>query len=140
MEMTDAERRSIVAAIKRAEAGNPGEVRVHVETHCRSTPLVRARELFEELGLGKTRDGTGVLLYVASADRVTSVFAGPGIHTEAGPGFWKTVTDEVAAGFRAGKGASGIVRAVDRIGDLLREKHPRGDRHGNELPDTVSSS
>ena len=129
----------VVAAIGRAEQGNLGEVRVHLENKCqhKEGPLKRAQELFYDLGMCQTEDATGVLLYVAIKDRVTSVYAGPGIHTCCPEAFWQTVTDQVAEGFKEGSPARGLVEALEQVGELLRE-HVPGEKEANELPDEVT--
>jgi uncharacterized membrane protein len=133
-----AERRRLVAAIGRAEAGHRGEIQVYVEERYHGDgPLRRAAALFEELGLDQTTDGTGVLLYVAVADRRAAVWAGPGIYGAASPDFWKEATDEVAAGFARGRAADGIERALAAIGQLLLIAVGGEDRHANELPNRV---
>ncbi len=132
---------SVVAAIKRAERGNRGEVRVHLEASAPGGDAFgRARALFRALGVHATKGGTGVLLYVAVDDRKAAVFAGPGVHGAQAAGFWQGVTDAVAAGAREGSLARGIVEAVDRVGEALRRAVPGRDRDGNELPDAVTSS
>ena len=87
----------------------------------------------------RTRTDSAVLLYVSTADRKAAVFAGKGIHGAAEPAFWQTVTDAVAEGARGGDLAGGIARALDRVGDLLREHAPGEDTAGNELPDVVTT-
>lgn len=132
---------SVVDAIRRAERGNRAEVRVHLEARCPSAdPVARARELFAALGMQRTREGTGVLLYVAVDDRRAAVYAGPGVHGAQGEGFWRSVTDAVAAEAREGRLARGLVAALDLVGAALREKVPGEDVHGNELPDEVTTS
>lgn len=131
----------MIAAITRAERGNRGEVRVHLEARCPgSDPLARARGLFHALGVDRTKDGTGVLLYVAVDDRKVAVFAGHGVHGAQTPEFWKGVTDTVADGARKGSLTQGLVAGIDRIGEVLRVAAAGRDRHGNELPNSVTSS
>ena len=129
----------VVAAIGRAEEGNLGEVRVHLERKCphEEGALERAKQIFYEQGMCQTEDATGVLLYVAIKDRLTAVYAGPGIHTCCPEAFWQKVTDRVAEGFKEGAPAKGLVEAVDEVGDLLREQVP-GEKEVNELPDEVT--
>lgn len=130
-----------MAAIRRAEAGHRGEVLVHLEQRCgKLEALTRAARLFEKLGLRRTAEDTGVLLYVAVADHKVAVYAGRGVHGAALPGFWQEVVDEVAAGFRKGDAIAGLETAVERIGGLLRTAVPGEDARGNELPDRVSQS
>ena len=128
----------VVAAIKGAEAGNRGEVRVHIERTCAVAALERARALFAELRMVGTAEATGVLLYVAVDDRKAAVFAGSGIHGAEEPVFWQRVIDAVADGFRRGKAVDGLVDALGAIGDLLRRVVPGPDTAGNELPDEVT--
>lgn len=139
--LTTEEEEAVVEAIGRAEAGNLGEVRVHLERRCKHEEgaLGRAKEKFYELEMCQTEDSTGVLLYVATKDRVTAVYAGPGIHECCAESFWQKVTDRVAEGFGAGEPASGLVDALDEVGELLRE-HVPGEKEENELPDEVTMS
>lgn len=133
------DRARIVEAIRDAERGHRGEIRVHVERTCpRPEPLERAKELFASLGMNETADGTAALLYVATDDHVACVWAGHGLYEARTPGFWDDVVDEVAGGFVTGAPARGIRVAVGRIGKLLVELAPGEDRAGNELSDEVS--
>jgi uncharacterized membrane protein len=131
----------LVRAIADAERGNRGEVRVHLERRCPGNDaLSRARALFAELGMPKTRDDTGVLLYVAVDDRRAAVFAGSGIHGAAEAGFWQEVIDGLARHFGRGEAAAGLCGAVERIGELLRVHAPGDDSAGDELPNVVTTS
>lgn len=136
-----ADESSVVEAIRRAERDNRGEVRVHLESRAPGgDALRRAREVFEGLKMHRTKEATGVLLYVAVDDRKAAVYAGRGIHGATAPEFWKSVTDAVAEEAREGRLGRGLVAALGLIGKVLREKVPGEDRHGNELPDAVTSS
>ncbi|MCY1077306.1 TPM domain-containing protein [Archangium lansingense] len=131
----------LVAAIRRAEEGHRGEVLVHLERKCPGgEPLARAAQLFEQLGLRRTAEDTGVILYVALSDRKAAVYAGQGVHGAAQPGFWQEVVDALARGFREGSAVTALEAAVERIGDLLRTAVPGEDTRGNELPNVVSVS
>lgn len=129
----------LMRAIAAAEAGNRGEVRLHVEPHCpREDALTRAAEIFRELGMEDTAADTGVLLYVATEDRECAVFAGEGIHGKEEPAFWQGVADAVANGYRRNDPVPGFEMALLRIGALLRQVVPGDDTEGNELTDAVS--
>lgn len=139
--LTTRERRELQAGIAAAERGHRGEIRVHLESRYPGDgPLQRAEALFHELGLDRTRDGTGVLLYVAERDRKVAVFAGPGIYGARAPGFWKDVAVTVARGYAADDRLGGLLRAVEQIGEILRATVPGEDTAGNELPDQVTTS
>ncbi|MFY0572723.1 TPM domain-containing protein [Archangium lansingense] len=136
--LTPQEEARLVEAIRRAEQGNRGEVLVHVERRCvGGNALARAMSLFEKL-VRQTAADTGVILYVAVEDRKVAVFAGRGVHGAAMPGFWESVVEAVADGFKRGEPESGLEAAVERIGGLLRTVIPGEDVAGNELPDRVS--
>ncbi|AKJ04777.1 TLP18.3/Psb32/MOLO-1 phosphatase superfamily protein [Archangium gephyra] len=139
--LSKTEEARLVAAIRRAEEGHRGEVVVRLERSCHGVePLARAAQLFEELGMRRTAADTGVLLYVAVADRKAAVYAGQGVHGAAQPGFWQEVVDGLAQGFREGSPVVGLETAIERIGGLLRTAVPGEDARGNELPDVVSQS
>ena len=123
----------VIRAIVEAEKGNRGEVRVHIESRCPGDALERAREQFFRLGMDRTAEGTGVLLYVAEKDRRAAVYAGPGIHGAADERFWQLAVKAVAEGF-SGEPARGITGALAMIGELLRAAAP-GRACRNELPD-----
>lgn len=133
--------KAVVTAIGEAEKGNRGEVRVHIEGKCPvEDPVERAAALFSQLGMERTAEGTGVLLYVAVKDRRAAVYAGPGIHGAGKKGFWQDAVNAVADGFAAGEPSRGLAVALDMIGTLLRATVPGEDRSGNELPDQVTRS
>ncbi len=139
--LTARERRELQAGIAAAERGHRGEIRVHIESRYPGDgPMQRAEVLFHELGLDRTRDGTGVLLYVAERDRKTAVFAGPGIYGARAAGFWNDVAAAVARGYAQGERMAGLLRALAMIGEILRDAAPGEDTAGNELPNEVTTT
>lgn len=126
------------AAIAAAEVGHRGEIQVFLEGRFPGDgPVARARQVFFELGLDRTRDGTGVLLYAAIDDRRSAVWAGPGLYAATAPDFWHEVTRTMAEGFGGGDVAGGLERALAAVGRLLVRAAPGEDVHGNELKDQV---
>lgn len=139
--LTARERHQLQAAIAAAERGHRGEIRVHIESrYSGDGPKQRAEALFHELALDRTRDGTGVLLYVAERDRKTAVFAGPGVHGARAAGFWTDVAAAIARGYAEGDRMTGLLRALAMIGEILRDAAPGQDTAGNELPDEVTTT
>lgn len=139
--LTRDQRRRVVSAIATAERGHRGEIGLHLEAHYAGDgSLARAGELFHALGMDRTRDGTGVLLYVAVADRRAAVWAGPGVYGATAPEFWKVATDRVAQGFAEGRPADGLISALTAIGELLRTAAPGEDDAGDERPNRVTTS
>ena len=130
----------IVAAIRETEARSRGEVRVHV-THRAVDDARRAAERqFEKLGMTKTAERNGVLVFVAPASRTFAVVGDTGIHEKCGPAFWKDVAAAMEADFRAGRYTDGILKGIVRAGDELAAHFPRapGGVDVDELPDDVT--
>jgi uncharacterized membrane protein len=138
--MDDSERQRLVEAIAAAERGNRGELRLHIEERCEGDALTRARHIFGALKMHETKDDTGVLLYISPTSQKVSIYAGDGVHKAAGETLWSDAVARVAAGFRKDEGVTGIVDALELIGEAMRQCAPGEDTAGNELPDEVTFS
>ena len=106
-------------------------------------PIVSARvhaatlEQFMALGLHRTRDRTGILLYVSIAERRAEVFADDGIYAKAPPEVWDEVVDRLIAGLKRGAPADGFVDAVNRTGEILAACLPPREDDTDELPNDL---
>ena len=132
----EADRDRIAAAVRAAEAGHRGEIVVHLEPRPLVHPLRRAARLFHQLGVDRTKDGTGVLLYVAPTARRAAVWAGPGIVGGDDPETWAPVF----AALGAGSGAFDLTRlcaAIAALGQVLAQRAAGVDHHGDELGNEV---
>jgi putative membrane protein len=94
-------------------------------------------EQFMALGLHRTRDRTGVLLYASLAEHRAEVFADDGIYAKAPPEVWGEVVDLLLAGLKRGSPADGFVAAVERTGEILSACLPPRQDDANELPDDL---
>jgi len=130
----------IVAAIQAAESRSRGEIRIHVSDRRVEDAHAAAVAVFHRLGMTKTDERSGVLLFVAPASRSFAVIGDRGIHDRCGEGFWPAVAAAVGEEFRAGRFTEGIIAGIEKVGDELARHFPRrpGDADRNELPDTVS--
>ena len=138
--LTSEQEKVIVAAIARAEEGNRGEVRVHIEKKCKGDALARAAGVFAALGMAETAADTGLLLYIARASRKVAIFAGKGIHEAVEGDTWQELVDRVARSCGQGQQVDGICQAIDTIGELLRQHLPGEDTAGDELPNQVTTA
>ena len=136
--LTAEERVRLREAIAQAERMTSGEIRVHLEDHCEDDLMDHAAFMFDELGMIRTKDRNGVLLYVSVADRRVAIIGDAGIHVRVGEGFWQDVLDLMRGHFREGHYAQGLIDGVERAGEKLREHFPfqRDDR--NELSNEIS--
>ena len=130
----------IVKAIQDAEARSRGEVRVHVSRQAVQDPETAAARQFEALGMTRTAERNGVLLFVAPVSQTFAVIGDEGIHARCGPDFWKDVAAAMETDFRAGRYTDGIVKGVARVGEALATHFPReaGTADTNELSDEVT--
>ena len=136
---------AIAEAVRDVEATTSAEIRVHLEPRVprarfgRSlAPLERAREVFANLGMHRTRERNGVLLYVAFEDRKLAVVGDEAIHARVGDRYWADVRDLMVDRFRHGANRDAIVLAVADIGATLARHFPRRPDDVDELPNRVS--
>jgi uncharacterized membrane protein len=133
------DRPAIVEAIKRAEAGSHGEIRVHLHHGPVADARAEAERTFLRLGMEKTSRGSACLIFLAPDSRAFAVVGGTGIHEKVGDAFWLEARDAARACFAEGRFTDGIVAAVEKLGDALARFFPKdGVPDANELPDDVS--
>lgn len=136
--LTRDQERAIVEAIGRAERKTSAEIRVVVERRCpNGDPYARAVQRFEELGMTRTKQRNGVLIYVALRDRKFAIIGDEGIHRHVGDEFWREVSEAMRRAFREEGVAAGIVAGVERAGEALARHFPVAEDDVNELPDDV---
>ncbi|AWB20773.1 hypothetical protein DA075_07445 [Methylobacterium currus] len=101
----------------------------------RARARAAARHEFQARGLARTRGRTGVLIYVALAERYADVVTDAGIG--ASPEAWRPVLDDLVAALRRDALAEGLVRAVEAAGAILAEAAPPQPGDSDELPNRV---
>lgn len=79
---------------------------------------------FYRRGLDKTRDQSGVLIFISVFEREVEVLADRGINARVDPAVWEEVVRMVTSGIREGRQGEALCRAVGRCGELLREHFP----------------
>jgi len=127
----------VVAAIAEAETKSSGEIRVHVHHRTVRDPIAAGRKVFEKLGMTRTAEKNGVLVFVAPRSRNFAILGDTGIHERCGDDFWRASAAEMTEHFRKGDFSGGIVATIRKIGDALATHFPpRGERR-NELPDEI---
>lgn len=101
---------------------------------------VAAVEQFTALGLHRTRDRTGVLLFASLAERRAEVLADDGIYAKAPNAVWDEVVALLVAGLKSGAPADGFVTAVGRTGQILAAHLPPRRDDVDELPDDITET
>jgi len=133
-----AEKIKIVNAIKRAEKNTSGEVRVHIENHCKVDVLDRAADVFAMLKMHKTQLRNGVLFYLALKDQNFAVLGDAGINAVVPNNFWESIKDAMLENFKKGNFAEGLSVGITMAGEKLKEHFPYQKDDVNELPDDIS--
>jgi len=98
-----------------------------------------ARAAFVGHAVFRTRDATGILLYVSLFERQVRVIADEGVYRAVAPEVWSRVAAEVAGRMKQAPPAEALLAAVGAAGKLVAEFGPRrrsDDR--DELPDEPS--
>ena len=94
--------------------------------------------MFRLLGMEKTADRNGVLIYVAIQDRKLAIVGDEGIHARVGDDYWARVRDLMLEKLHAGAGRDAIMAGVAEVGRVLGEHFPRRPDDTNELSNQVS--
>jgi putative membrane protein len=92
---------------------------------------------FNELGLSRTRDRTGVLIFVSMLEHRVEILADQGIDSQVPPGTWDEIMKRLVSKIQGGDLAEGLRVAVLDCGDILRAKFPARADDTDELPNTL---
>jgi uncharacterized membrane protein len=135
---TPAQQDTIVKAIAEAEKSTSGEIRVHIESSCKAKVLDRAAWLFDKLGMTKTAERNGVLIYLAVKDKKFAIIGDIGINSVVPPGFWDTVRDHMKEKFLEGKFTEGLSEGIIMAGNQLKDQFPYAKDDVDELNNEIS--
>lgn len=125
-------------AIRAAEFNTSGEIRVHIEKHCKEDVLDRAAFIFEKLGIQKTELRNGVLFYLAIEDHLFAIIGDAGINQKVPEDFWESIKNEMTGFFKEGKITEGLTAGILRAGEKLKQHFPWQTDDVNELSDEIS--
>ena len=93
--LSESDLESVAAAVRQAEARTSSELRVHLDHTCEEDALPRAIRIFERLGMHRTAERNGVLIYVSVSDHKLAVIGDAGIHERVGEAYWRELVDAV---------------------------------------------
>ena len=128
----------IVQALGEAESRSNGEIRVQVKRGFSQDVFLDAKKAFQKLGMHRTKERSGVLIFIAWKSRSFAILGDEGIHQKVGDPFWNGTRDRMQEKFSEGKLTEGILAGVDAAGEVLKKYFPRRADDKNELPDTVT--
>ena len=141
--LTHEELTTIADAIGEAERTTSGEIRVSIRKHRgwseRKLSLHNfALKNFYELGMDKTAEKSGVLLFFSLKERAFQIIADEGIHKRVSDGYWDELAQALTTHFKEKRFCDGICELVKEVGAKLSQEFPRGAADMNELPNDVS--
>ena len=136
--LTAQQQASVVDAVRLAEKGTSGEIRIHIDGRRNGDPVKRAEEVFGKLGMHRTELRNGVLIYLACNSKVFAIVGDKGINDIVPEGFWTDITEMMGNEFRNGRFAEGLEKAAVMVGEKLKEYFPYQTDDVNEQPDDIS--
>ena len=132
------EEQSVVAAIRGAETGTSGEIRVHFERRVEGEVLDNARKIFLQLGMQKTRLRNATLIVLFLESKKFAILGDKGINESVPDNFWDETRDLMGGFFRKGEIAHGLCAGIAQIGEKLKAFFPADEENPNELSDELS--
>lgn len=99
----------------------------------RAYAIRAAQEQFHLLGIHRTRDHSGVMLYVSAAEHHVQIIADEGVHAKVGETRWREIVELFIDRVKAERIADGFVVAIDAIAEAMAPHYPRRGDDVNEL-------
>lgn len=127
----------IVEAIAKAELQSSGEIRVFISEHEVADALAEAKKQFTALGMEKTAQRNGVLIYIAPKSQTFAVVGDSGVHAKCGDHFWDATATQMRGLLKEGKFSEALISAIQSIGEILKQHFPRDSDDRNELPNQI---
>ncbi|WP_319541477.1 TPM domain-containing protein [uncultured Pseudodesulfovibrio sp.] len=92
---------------------------------------------FYQNGLHRTRDLTGIIIYVSVFERGVQVLADQGINDKVDPKVWEEVVALITEGIKAGRPGEALCQGVTRCGELVSKHFPIKADDTDELPNLI---
>jgi uncharacterized membrane protein len=135
---SEQEQERIREAVAAAERSTSGEIRICVESHCKSTAFDRAVHFFNKLGMANTKLRNGVLIYLAVEDHQFAIIGDSGINAKVPENFWDSTKELMRSYFKKGDISGGIVAGIAEAGQQLKTYFPSQDGDVNELNNDIA--
>ncbi|MDD2851889.1 MAG: hypothetical protein PHY09_08320 [Desulfuromonadaceae bacterium] len=97
----------------------------------------RAIRAFFEKKLYRTREETGVLIFISALEHKVWILGDRGINERIAPQLWQALAGELAGKIREDLAFEGLCAVIEKLGAVLEERFPRAADDTNELPDEV---
>jgi uncharacterized membrane protein len=128
----------IVREIREAEEKTSGEIRVFLQRgSLKGDALPAAQKQFRNLGMQKTKERNGVLIFVAPRAQKFAVIGDDGVHQKCGEEYWTRLVDSMREHFQKEDFTQALLEAIERTGELLAQYFPKLEDGKDELPNEI---
>lgn len=135
--MKEIDDHKIVEAIRNAELLTSGEIRVYIAKHCKEDPLEKASRVFQKLKMHNTALRNAVLILVCPTDHKAAILGDKGINRVITSDFWDSTLNELITYCSKDLITDGICKAVDKVGNLIKQEYPYHEGDINELDNEI---
>jgi len=132
------EQTAIIDTIKETEKKTSIEIRIHIESSCKENIFDHAAYVFKKLKMHKTKQRTGILLYLALQDKKYAILGDIGVNQYVNNTFWEILCNDLKKDFENENFSEGIIKSIIRCGKELELHLPVGKDDIDELPNTVN--
>lgn len=140
--LTKEELKELSRQIAGIETKTSAELRVvvrhkkHWSEHKLTARQVAERE-FKTLGMTKTRQGTGILVFILVRDRQFELLADHGVIKVLPEQFWKNLAGKLSEHFSKRNFFHGLTASLAEIGEVLEAKLPPTGSNPDELSNEI---
>lgn len=135
--LTSEQEQEVVQAIRAAEARTSGEIRVVITSRWILRPERRAWQLFERLGMTRTRNRNGTLIVLFTRRRRFVVLGDSGLNGIVGPGYWDDIAKKMSIPLHEGRRVDALTAAIRLIGETMAGHWPPEAMNPDELSNAL---
>jgi putative membrane protein len=96
-----------------------------------------AMDQFVQRAIARTKDSSGILIFVSLAERYARIIADEGIAARVPQSQWQGAIDALLTHMKNDRIADGFISAVGACGDVLATHFPASGKNPDELPDRI---
>ena len=93
---------------------------------------------FFKLGMDKTEDGTGVLIFILFKDRVFEIIADENINSKISPEKWEIISGHLKNEFSQGNYKTGLINCLNEIKKIMEIEFPVKENDKNEISNEIA--
>ncbi len=135
--MKEIDNHKVVEAIRKAELLTSGEIRVYIAKHCKEDALEKASRVFRKLKMNNTALRNAVLIFICPSDKKAAILGDEGINSVIENDFWDSTLSELISFCSKDLITEGICKAVDKVGNLIKQEYPYQEGDINELDNEI---